>query len=105
PMALDGLARLFATIGLVQQRLNPELRIAGILLFRVRPGTVLARQLTAALAERFPELLFPVVIRDTVRAAEAPARHQPLIDYAPLCSASADYWSFARAVLAQEQAA
>jgi chromosome partitioning protein len=102
PLALDGLAGLFDTVQLVQERLNPDLRVTGILLFRVRPHTLLARQVLRDCTVRFPHLLFPTYIRDTVRAAEAPASRLPLIDYDPRSTAAEDYRQLAQAVVGQE---
>jgi chromosome partitioning protein len=105
PLALDGLSGFFDTVQLVQERLNPELRVTGILLFRVQPRTLLSRQVIHDLAARFPRLVFPIYIRDTVRAAEAPGRRLPLIDYDPDSTAAADYRQLAQEVVAQEPVA
>jgi chromosome partitioning protein len=105
PLALDGLMQLLSTIDLVQRRLNAALRIAGILLFRVRPATLLAKKVAADLALQFPDLLFSTSIRDTIRAAEAPSHNLSLIDCHPLSTAAQDYAHLAASVINQETAA
>jgi chromosome partitioning protein len=105
PLALDGLAQVFETVRLVQERLNPRLHVTGILLFRVRPATLLAKRVAADLAGRFPGLVFETFVHETVRAAEAPSHRLPLIDYQPMCSAAEDFRRLAAAVVAQERAA
>ncbi|HVT59513.1 MAG TPA: ParA family protein [Thermoanaerobaculia bacterium] len=102
PLAVQVLDQLVDTIERVRERLNPGLRIAGILAVRVRSTTLLARQVLSELAARFPELLFPVYIRETVRAAEAPACQLTLLDYQPDSTAALDYRSLAELVVAQE---
>jgi chromosome partitioning protein len=103
PLAIAVLEQVLDTVRLVQERLNPRLRVAGILPFRVRPSTLLARAVLADLARRFPCLLYPVFIRETIRAAEAPAPGKPLVLYKSLSSAAADFRRLAAAVVAQEQ--
>jgi chromosome partitioning protein len=105
PLAIDGLTQLLSTVDLVQRRLNARLTIAGILLFRVRTTTRLAKAVAADLAARFPELLYPTSIRATIRAEEAPSHHLPLIDCYPLSSAAQDYARLAAAVIEQETTA
>jgi chromosome partitioning protein len=103
PVTPDPLAtQVLDTIDRVRERLNPALRIAGILPVRVRPHTRLARQALADLAARFPDLLLPVHIRDTVRAAEAPARQLPLLDDRPDSAAAQDYRALATLLVDQE---
>jgi chromosome partitioning protein len=104
PLAVDGLMQLLTTVEVVQRRLNHSLRLAGILLFRVRPTTLLAKQVASELAFKFPGLVYPTAIRETVRAAEAPSHHLPLIDCHPLSTAAQDYLRLAVAVIEQEEA-
>jgi chromosome partitioning protein len=95
PLAIAVLDPLLDTIERVRERLNPSLRIAGILPVRVRAATRVARRSLDELAARFPALLLPVQIRDTVRAAEAPAHHLALAEYRPGSSAAQDYGALA----------
>jgi chromosome partitioning protein len=105
PLATQVLEQLMDTIDQVRERLNPKLRIAGILPVRVRPATLLARRSLADLAARFGDLLLPVVIRETVRAAEAPAHQQPLLEYEPESTAARDYCDLAAWISSKESRA
>jgi chromosome partitioning protein len=73
PLATEVLDQLLDTIERVRERLNPELRIAGILAVRVNGHTLLAREVLARLAARFPDLLYPLAIRPRRRGPRPPA--------------------------------
>jgi chromosome partitioning protein len=104
PQALEGLREVLATVALVQERLNPALRINGILPFRIEPKTRIAKRFLMELAEQYPDLVYPTYIRKAVRCAESARLHVPLVDYDPLCSAAVDYNRLAATVIEQEPA-
>jgi chromosome partitioning protein len=89
-MALSGLAALWHTVERVQERLNPELRVSGLLACRVDVRTNLSRDVVTRLRERFGPLVFNTVIHENVRLAEAPS-FAPITVYAPASSGAADY--------------
>src|ERR1700688_1908109 len=103
PLSVAVLDELFQSVATIREWLNPGLRIAGILLVRVRAHTLLARQVAADLAARYGDLILPVQIRETVRVAEAPSRHLPLIAQTPDSSADTDYRHSARLLLSEER--
>lgn len=90
-MALAGLAGLWQTVERVQERLNPELHVSGVLACRVDARTNLSREVVAKLRERFGSLVLDTVVRENVRLAEAPSYHQPITVYAPDSPGAADY--------------
>lgn len=103
-MALSGLAQLIETVDLVQERLNPELRITGILACRVDVRTRHAQEVVEQLRERFGELVYRAVIRENVRVAEAPSFSTPITLYDARSYGAADYRALAEEVLTQESA-
>lgn len=94
-MAVAGLASLLQTLERVQDRLNPDLTIAGIVACRVDARTRLAREILERLRERFGTQLCKTVIRESVRLAEAPSHHQPILTYAPESHGAEDYRALA----------
>jgi chromosome partitioning protein len=98
PLSTAVLDELFKSVATIREWLNPSLRVAGILLVRVRARTRLAREVAADLAARHAGLILPVQIRDTVRAAEAPSRR--LSAALPHSSATEDYRRLAHHLLA-----
>jgi len=81
-LALRGLALLFATIRRVQEELNPELRLLGVIPNLYESRTLHAREVLEALSARFGELLLPPV-RKSVRFREAPVAGKSIFAYEP----------------------
>ena len=109
-LALHGLSKLLRTLRLVATRLNPTLRLAGVVLCMYDSGTRLAAEVSDDV-ERFfsrqSELqsawaaanLFQSKIRRNIRLAEAPSFGQSIFDYAPQSNGAQDYRNLAREVL------
>ncbi len=104
-MALAGLAQLLHTVEVVQERLNPDLKVSGILACRVDNRTRHAREVVEELRSRSGNLVYQTVIRENIRLAECPSFAQPITQYDPKSSGAADYRALAREIIAQEQAA
>lgn len=101
-MALSGLAQLLHTVEVVQQRLNPELQVSGILACRVDGRTRHAREVVERLRERSGNLVYQTVIRENIRLAECPSFGQPITQYDPRSAGAADYRALAAEVIRQE---
>jgi chromosome partitioning protein len=99
--ALEGLAGLLDTLGLIQRELNPRLTIAGMLLTMHDGRTRLARDVEAEVREHFPSLVFNTVIPRNVRIGEAPSYGRPVIHYDPHCPGSDAYFELAKEVAAR----
>ena len=82
-LALEGLSQLLHTIQLVQQSLNPRLRIGGLAMTMYDSRTHLALQVVEEVAKHFPDLIFRSIIPRSVRIAEAPSYGEPLISFDP----------------------
>lgn len=99
PMASDilslvGLSQLKETIESVQENLNPELNVLGILLTRFNKRTLLSRdvlEMAQQLAKQMKTTVFNTKIRNGVAIAEAPAHGESIFDYNPRSSAVKDY--------------
>jgi len=76
--ALEGLASLRNTIEAVQQRLNPDLQIEGLLRTMYDVRNNLANDVSAQLGQHFGDRLLRTVIPRNVRLAEAPSHGQPI---------------------------
>lgn len=99
--ALEGLAQLLDTVGLVQRELNPTLSVAGMLLTMHDGRTRLGRDVEREVREHFPDLVFDTVIPRNVRISEAPSYGVPITRHDPLCAGSLAYVSLAREVAAR----
>lgn len=98
-MALHGLVQLLKTINLVKDRLNPRLKIMGILPCRVDYRTKHSKEVIKQLRERFSEKIFSSVIRENIRLAEAPLHILPITHYDPVSNGSLDYRDLAKEII------
>ncbi len=79
--ALEGLSALIGTIDKIRSRLNPKLRIAGLLRTMFDPRNNLANEVSGQLLTHFREQLYTTIIPRNVRLAEAPSHGQPVLFY------------------------
>jgi chromosome partitioning protein len=101
-LALEGLSQLLNTIQLVQQGLNPRLRIGGMAMTMYDSRTHLALQVVEDVAKHFPELVFHAIIPRSVRIAEAPSFGEPLISFDPKSRGALAYEELTKELLARE---
>ena len=102
PAALRGIQRLNNTIIAIQNRLNPSLKVIGILLIKYSNRTVLNRDLKAMIedyAKQMNTTVFTTTIREGVAVAEAQTVRKPLIDYAKSSKPNIDYKGFTSELL------
>jgi chromosome partitioning protein len=99
--ALEGLAQVLETIGLVQRGLNPRLTVAGLVLTMHDARTRLGRDVERDVREHFPGLVFDTVIPRNVRLSEAPSFGVPVTLHDPYCVGSDAYVALAREVAAR----
>ncbi len=99
--ALEGLAGLLDTLGLIQRELNPRLSIAGMLLTMHDGRTRLAQDVEREVREHFPTLVFDTVIPRNIRVGEAPSFGRPVIHHDPHCAGSDAYFELAKEVAAR----
>jgi chromosome partitioning protein len=79
--ALEGLSQLLNTVHRVQQGVNPQLAIDGVLLTMYDSRLNLSRQVAADAREYFGGKVFQSVVPRNVRLAEAPSFGKPIILY------------------------
>ena len=77
--ALEGLGKLLNTIKIVQNRLNTELQIEGILLTMLDARLRLNRQVAEDVRHHFKQIVFDTLIYNNVKLAEAPSHGQSVI--------------------------
>jgi chromosome partitioning protein len=82
-LALRGMRFLLNTIEKVKTKLNPDLEIRGILGTMYNTRTIHAQEVVAAIRHLFGDKVFDVIIKSSIRFAEAPIAHQPIIEYDP----------------------
>jgi len=109
-LALHGLSKLLRTMEVVAKRLNPSLRLEGIVLCMYESSTRLAAEVSRDVEEFLEDSaaqspvwssakFFQTKIRRNIRLAEAPSFGQSIFDYAPNSHGAEDYLALAREVL------
>jgi chromosome partitioning protein len=99
--ALRGIALLTDTIAKVQDRLNQQLEILGILGTMYDPRTLHSREVLERVVQAFGDQVFHSVIRRTVKFPETTVAGEPITTYAPTSAGAEAYRSLAREVLAR----
>lgn len=89
--ALEGLSQLLNTIGLMNQSLNPQLRVSTILLTMYDSRTRLAQEVAEDVRKHFPQQVLRSVIPRAVRVSEAPSYGQTVVSYDTLSAGSISY--------------
>ena len=111
-LALHGLSKLLQTIELVAKRLNPQLRLSGVVMCMFDAGTRLAAEVTRDVEQFFTShadghavwsgaRCFQSRIRRNIRLAEAPSFGQSIFQYAPKSHGADDYEDLARELLGE----
>ena len=82
-LALEGLGQLIHTVNLVQENLNAELQVAGVVMTMYDGRTNLAADVVKEVKDYFPEQLFKSIIPRNIRLSEAPSYGEDILAYAP----------------------
>ena len=92
-LALAGLAQLTNTIALVKRKLNPDIKITGVLITRYKARTRLSQSIFKKAKELYPQAIFKTPIRDAVDVAEAPTAVTDIFHYNKRSNGAKDYLS------------
>nr|WP_115727332.1 ParA family protein [Actinomyces culturomici] len=103
--ALRGVALLVETIETVRDRINPRLKIDGIVPTMVDQRTLHSREVLERLDEAFGDLVFTTRIGRTVKFPDASVASEPITTYAPNHPGARAYRRLAREVIARGDAA
>lgn len=112
-LALQGVAKLLETVNLVSRRMNPRLRISGIVLTMFDSQTKLSGEVVSELENFIVEargrnlpwseaMIFATKIRRNIKLAESPSFGQTILKYDPSSAGAADYRALAKEVIAMD---
>jgi len=103
--SLRGVALLIGTtIEKVQQRLNPDLKLDGILATMYDGRTLHGREVFSRILDAFGDTVFDTVITRTVRFPETTVAGEPITSWAPTSVGARAYRNLAREVIARASA-
>ena len=99
--ALRGVALLKDTIDKVVSRLNPELRILGVLPTMYNPRTLHGREVLESVTGAFGDTVFSTTINRTMKFPDSAVAGEPITTFAPSSSGAQAYRRLAREVIAR----
>lgn len=99
--SIEGYDVMLETIRDVRSSGNPEIRVLGIFMTAVETGASLDREMIANFPSLLPDLAFSTYIRKNIDVKKAPIALLPLCQYAPKCTAAADYAALCDEMLAR----
>jgi chromosome partitioning protein len=97
--ALEGLGKLLNTIKIVQNRLNTDLAIEGILLTMYDVRLRLSNQVVEEVKTHFQDLVFDTIIQRNTRLSEAPSYGVSVIMHDANCKGAINYLNLAREII------
>lgn len=101
--ALEGLSLLLNTVKMVQNSINPQLKIIGILLTMYDKRYKITEQIEQDVRSYLGDLVFKTNIPRSVRIAEAPSHGKPVLIYDPISSGSKAYHDLAKEVITKQR--
>jgi len=102
-LALRGMRFLLETIEKVKIKLNPDLEIRGILGTMYNTRTLHAQEVMDEIRSIFGDKVFDLVIKSSIRFAEAPVLHQPILEYEPKHDGAMAYRKLAEVIVNGEK--
>jgi chromosome partitioning protein len=102
-LALRGMRFLLETIEKVKTKLNPQLEIRGILGTMYNTRTIHAQEVVAEIRSLFGDKVFDIVVKSSIRFAEAPLAHQPILEYDPKHDGASAYRQLAEVIVHGEK--
>ncbi|MGN1156885.1 MAG: ParA family protein [Agathobacter sp.] len=100
--ALEGLSQLMFTIDLVQKRLNPDLKMEGIVFTMYDARTNLSMQVVDNVKNNLDTKIYNTIIPRNVRLAEAPSHGLPINIYDSRSTGAESYRELAKEIIARE---
>ena len=97
--ALEGLSQLIHTINLVQERLNPNLQIEGIVFTMYDVRTNLSNQVVENVKENLDAKIYETMIPRNIRLAEAPSYGLPINMYDSKSAGAESYRKLAKEII------
>ena len=101
--ALEGLSQLIRTIELVQERLNPDLEIEGVVFTMYDARTNLSLQVVENVKGNLNTTIYKTIIPRNIRLAEAPSHGLPINLYDSKSAGAESYRLLAKEVIEREE--
>lgn len=97
--ALEGITQLLNAIMLTKKKLNPNLKLEGVLLTMFDSRANLSIEVIEEIRSYFKDKVYTTLIPRLIRLAEAPSHGKPIIAYDPKSKGSLAYMNLAKEVI------
>jgi chromosome partitioning protein len=97
--ALEGLGKLLNTVKIIQNRLNVDLKIEGILMTMYDGRLRLCNQVVSEVRRHFEDMVFSSIIHRNTKLSEAPSVGKPVILYDSDSKGAVNYLNLAKEIL------
>ena len=98
---LQGLSQILETVTLLQDTLNPQLKVGGIVCTRYNRRKI-HQEVAACLQDKFGKTVFSTKIYENISLAEAPSYGKTIFEYSPLSMGANDFDVLCREFLNKE---
>jgi len=102
-LALRGMRSLLESIGKIKAKVNPNLEIRGILGTMYNSRTLHSQEVMEEIRSLFGDKVFDVVVKSSIRFAEAPVVHQSILEYEPNHEGAKAYRKLAEVIVNGEK--
>ena len=96
---MKGMQQLLNTINRVRAKLNPQLKVDGILPTIFKGRTLHSQEVLALVREHFGDTVYPFAIKDSIRFAESPLAGASILQYAGSSDGANAYRALAKSVI------
>ncbi|TFH94169.1 ParA family protein [Porphyromonas levii] len=101
PLSLKGMNTILGIIDKVKSRLNPDLKIMGVLVTKFDRRKVINREVLETAKMHYPDLVFKTIIRDNVKLAETAAVAVDIFNYDKNSNGAKDYDALCKEILGE----
>jgi chromosome partitioning protein len=96
---MKGMQQLLNTVDRVKAKLNPKLKVAGILPTIFKARTLHSQEVLQAVKDHFGTIVFDFAVKDSIRFAESPLAGASILQYAGHSDGAQSYRALAEAVM------
>lgn len=100
-LAMKGLDKLLKVVDIIKNRLNPNLKVSGVLVTQYNSRTSLNKNVYDFVHNKFPEIAFKTAIRNNISLAESPSKGSDIFAYDAKSNGAKDYLALTEEILSR----
>jgi len=100
-LAMKGLDKLLQVVNIIRNRLNPDIKVSGVLVTQFNSRTSLNKNVYDFVHNKFPDIAFKTAIRNNISLAESPSNGSDIFAYDKRSNGAKDYLALTEEVLSR----